>query len=142
MRAVSAPYDFDQARQAAARASQAQAAAEDFVREAAKDCAEKEERYRVALSKRMIEWHADDVGWSTTAELARGDEKVARLRAEFKIAEGVKEAAAQACWRRTADRKDTQSFISWSMRRELAEGGQPPVPPEDEMPRIGGPRAA
>lgn len=113
----------------------AQETAEQFIRESAKDAAEKEERYRVALAKVMVVHHADGVGWSTTAELARGDERVARLRAEFKVSEGVREAAVQAAWRRAADRKDVQSLIAWSMRRELAE--DPAGPSERDMPTYG-----
>lgn len=122
---MSGPYDFNEARQAAARASRAQEAAEDFIRQAAKASAEAEESYRVALAKKIVELHSDGVAWSSTADLARGDEKVARLRMERDVAEGVREAALQAAWRRGADRKDTQRFCDWSMRRELAEGERP-----------------
>lgn len=119
------PYTFGEARDAAARASRAQESAETFMREASKDAAQKEERYRIALAGKMVEHHADGVGWSTTAELARGDATVARLRMEFKVAEGVREAASQAAWRRSADRRDTERFCDWSMRRDLAE--DPPI---------------
>jgi hypothetical protein len=94
------PYDFQGAREAAAAASRAQLHAEKALKDAAREYAEKEERYRVA-----------------------------RLRRERDIAEGVREAMQQACWRRAADRKDTQRFIDWSMRREMAEGyGSAPEP--------------
>lgn len=123
------PYDFDQARAAAENASRAQAAAEDFIREAAREYAVKEEAYRVALAKQILEQHAGGAAWTVCADLARGDEQVARLRRERDIAEGVKEAAGQAAWRRAADRRDTERFIDWSMRRELAEGaGRMPEP--------------
>lgn len=119
-----APYDFDQARSAAHNASKKQAAAEDFIREAAKDSALKEEAYRVALAKEIVRQH-DNEGraWTVCPDLARGDENVARLRKERDIAEGVLEAAKQLSWRRAADRRDTERFIDWSMRRELAENG-------------------
>lgn len=133
------PYTFGEATDVANAKSAAQEAAEEFMRDSAKHAAEAEERYRVKLAKRMVELHADGVGWSTTAELARGEESVARLRKDFKIAEGVREAASQAAWRRAADRKDAQRFIDWSMRRDLAED---PPPPDDHIPTIGGRRAA
>lgn len=128
------PYSFDEARDAAARASRAQEAAEDFIRETAKLSAETEESYRVALAKKIVELHSEEgVAWSSTADLARGDEQVARLRMERDVAEGVREAAVQAAWRRGADRKDTQRFIDWSQRvapdgqREDRAGNWPPV---------------
>lgn len=135
------PYDFGRAREAAAAASAAQYAAETFARDAAKDFAHREEAYRVALAKRIVELHAEGTAWSVCGDVARGDTEVARLRRERDIAEGVREAAQQACWRRSADRKDTQSFIRWSQARDLAEGyGTAPEPAFE--PVIGGRRAA
>ena len=120
---MSAPYDFQQARKAAENASRAQKAAEEFIREAARDFAVKEEAYRVALAKRIVELHAEGYAWTVCGDVARGEQHVARLRRERDIAEGVKDAAVQAAWRRAADRRDTERFIDWSMRRELAEVG-------------------
>lgn len=121
-----APYDFGQARAAAGRASSAQQQAENFIREAAKDAAEKEEAYRVALAKEIVRQHAEEGrAWTVCPDLARGNPDVARLRRERDIAEGVVEAAKQMAWRRAADRRDTERFIDWSMRRELAENGGP-----------------
>lgn len=132
------PYDFHQAHEAASAASRAQLFAENNLKEAARDFAEKEERYRVALAKEIVRQHADDgVAWTVAPDLARGNEKVARLRRERDIAEGVREAGQQAAWRRAADRKDTQRFIDWSMRRELAEGYGSAPEPEFQEP-IGG----
>jgi hypothetical protein len=131
-----APYTFAEARQAAENASRLQKAAEDFIRQAARESARAEERYRVALAEEIVEQHAAGVAWSSAPDLARGNKRVAELRRQRDIAEGVREAAMQAAWRRAADRKDTQRFIDWSMRRELAEGyGQVPEP--DEQPVIG-----
>jgi hypothetical protein len=126
------PWSFDESRDAAAKASRAQHAAEEFIREAARDFAVKEETYRMSLAQRIVELHAEGVAWSSTADLARGDKHVATLRRERDIAEGVREAAVQAAWRRAADRRDTSDFIRWSMRRELAEfdGSDPEEPAE------------
>lgn len=123
------PYDFGEARAAAENASRAQQAAEDFMREAAKAYALAEEAYRVELAKAIVREHGEGRAWTVCPDLARGDEKVARLRRERDIAEGVKDAASQAAWRRAADRRDTERFIDWSMRRELAEAaGRIPEP--------------
>jgi hypothetical protein len=123
------PYDFGQGRVAAAAASKGQQAAEDFLREAYRIAAQCEEAYRVGLATRIVELRAEGVAATLCADLARGDKDIAALRRKRDIADGVKEAAAQAAWRRAADRKDTGRFIDWSMRRELAEGyGQAPEP--------------
>lgn len=123
-------YTFEQARTAAQAASAGQLAAERALKDSSRDFAEKEERYRVALAKEIVRQHADDgVAWTVAPDLARGNQDVARLRRERDIAEGVRGAMQQAAWRRAADRKDTQRFIDWSMRRELAEGyGRAPEP--------------
>jgi hypothetical protein len=123
---MSGPWEFDVAREHARAASQAQIQAEEFVKHAAKDLALKEEAYRKALAERIVELRAEGNAATLCADLARGDVKVARLRRDRDIAEGVRDAAVQASWRRSADRRDTQSFLAWSMRRELAEGAGDP----------------
>lgn len=126
---MSAPYDFQEARQAAANASRAQERAEQFIREAAKTFALAEEAYRVRLAETIVELHAQGMAWTVCQDVARGQKDVARLRRDRDIAEGVKEAAVQSAWRRSADRRDTERFVEWSMRRELAEGYRPPDEP-------------
>lgn len=119
-------YDFDGARSAATAASRAQAGAEDFMVECARNAAQAEERYRVALAAEIVRQHSEQgVAWSVAPDLARGDKRVAALKRDRDIAEGVREAAVQAAWRRAADRRDTSRFIDWSMRRDLAEDPQP-----------------
>jgi hypothetical protein len=108
------------------QASQQQRAAENAMREASVDFAKAEEAYRLALAKEIVRQHAEDgVAWTVAPDLARGNEKVARLRRERDIAEGVREASQQGAWRRAADRKDAQRFADWSQRREMAENGGP-----------------
>jgi hypothetical protein len=134
------PYSFEQARAAAAAASAGQLAAERAMKEAAVDFAQKEERYRVALAKEIVRQHAEDkVAWTVAPDLARGNPDVARLRMLRDVAEGVRDASQQAAWRRAADRKDTQRFIDWSARREIAEGYGNAPEPEFDSP-IGGRR--
>jgi hypothetical protein len=116
------PYTFGEARNHAANASRAQIGAEDFIKDCARDYALKEEAYRVALAEAIVRLHADGTAWSSCGDIARGDKRVASLRRERDIAEGVRDAAVQAAWRRSADRRDTERFTEWSMRRDLAEG--------------------
>lgn len=117
-----APWTFTEAREACRRASAHQEAVERELRDAYRQYAEAEERYRLALAREIVRLHDHDgVAWSAAPDIARGAPEVARLRRERDIAEGVREAMLQACWRRTADRKDAQRFADWSMRRELAE---------------------
>lgn len=116
------PFDEPDARDAARMAASLQAGAEGQIREAFSKLAAAEQSYRKALAVKITELHADGVAWSVCADLARGDEKVARLRMERDIAEGVREAAVQASWRRAADRKDIGRLIEWSARRDVAAG--------------------
>lgn len=117
---MSGPWTFDQARQACADASRHQKAAEDALTAAAKDFAQAEEAYRLRLAEAIIEIHSEGTAWTACEDLARGRKDVAALRRERDIKEGVREAMQQACWRRTADRKDAQRFADWSQRKEVA----------------------
>ncbi len=132
------PWDFARAREAAAAASRAQAAAEDFMREAHRDAALKEEAYRKRLAEEIVVVHHAGSAWTVAQDLARGHVEVARLRRERDIAEGVKEAAVQAAWRRAADRRDVGRFADWSMRVDLRDD----VPPPQFESAIGGRRVA
>jgi hypothetical protein len=119
------PYSFDEAREAATKASRAQIAAEDFIKDCARTYALAEEAYRIALAETIVRTHADGIAWTVCGDIARGDKNVARLRRERDIAEGVRDAAVQAAWRRSADRRDTDRFCEWSMRRDLADARGP-----------------
>lgn len=116
------PWSFQQSQDAGRKASAAQQAAEKFIKDAAKQFAHAEERYRVSLAEEILRLHSDGVAWSVTSDLARGAKHVAELKRKRDIEHGVFEAAKQAAWRRSADREDTQRFMDWSMRREMAEG--------------------
>jgi hypothetical protein len=116
------PFDFTQARAAARKASEAQAATENAMLDAAEDRAGKERAYRVALAKRILTAHEEGVAWTACQDIARGDPDVARLRYERDVADGVAEAISQAGWRHAADRKDLQRLIAWSER--VAPDGQ------------------
>jgi len=116
------PWDFDEAREACRRASQAQEHAEEGVRHAAQELALSEERYRVALAKKILLLNTTGTAWTACGDIARGDEEVAKLRRLRDINEGVYEAMKQASWRHNQNRKDAQRFADWSQRREIAEG--------------------
>lgn len=113
------PYNFGEARQASDQKSAAQQEAEQFTRQAHKDRAEKEQRYRLALAKKITELKAGSVAATVALDLAKGDPIVAKLRMERDIADGVVEAAKQRAWQLQADRKDHHEFINWSMRVNL-----------------------
>lgn len=119
------PWTFDEARKAANLASAQQKGAEQALREAAAKLAEAERAYRMALAQTITRLRADGLAATTCADVARGTKEVADLRWARDVAQGVRDAAEQAAWRHSADRKDVTAFASWSARRELAEHGQP-----------------
>jgi len=119
---VSAPWSFDEATGAAHKASSNQRAGEEFVKQAYRDYALAEKSYRVALAKRIVELRSEGNAATLCTDLARGDEHVAELKFRVVAAQGVKEAAVHAAWRNSADRRDTEAFVDWSKRRNLAEG--------------------
>lgn len=116
------PYDFAQAKAASAAASNNQRAAEQFVIDSTRAYAEAERAYRKALASKILELKAGGMAVTACGDVARGEAGVADLKYKRDVAEGVREAAGQSSWRASGDRKAEQSFISWSMRRDLAEG--------------------
>lgn len=135
------PYSFQQATDHINRAKVAQASAEDFRRDAAEKYAKAEAAYRMALAMEITRQHAEGVAWTVCQDLARGNERVAGLRMERDIAQGVLDAAEQASWRHTADRKALQALVEWSAKRDIAEGYGDTREPA-HMETIGGRRAA
>lgn len=115
------PWNFDEARDNCRQASRRQEDAEAALKASYRDSAQAEEAYRIALADRIIELRNDGTPATACADIARGDRKVAQLRKDRDIKEGVREAMSQAAWRLTADRKDAQRFSDWSQRREFAE---------------------
>lgn len=114
------PWDFAQAMQNSNNIKSAQANAETTAKNNSKAYAEAEEKYRLALALEIVRQHSEEgVAWSVAPDLARGNEKVARLRKERDIAEGVKEASLQALWRLAADRRDLGRFIDWSAKIDV-----------------------
>lgn len=121
------PLQIEDARQAAYQASENQRAVEDMVRNASKDLAEAERLYRKKLTTRMLILHADDgVAWTAAESVARGEKEIADLRYGRDVKEGVLEAARQQAFRRGADRRDLDTLLNWSMRRDLRGDTPPP----------------
>ncbi len=139
----SLPWTFAQAVEAHKSAELEQRRVEGDVSEAYRAYARAEQTYRVALARRMVELRADGNAATTTETLAKGDERIALLRFERDVAEGLKETARVAAWRVNADRRDVEALIDWSKRRELAEfaGRGGPVEPA-EVTTYGARRAA
>lgn len=116
------PYDFGEAKAAIERASVAQRKAEQEVRDAFRHHGEAERSYRRALAQKITELRSRGIPVTIVADLARGDWEIADLRMRRDIKEGVREAAKSAIFRHTADRRELEQLVDWSMRRELAEG--------------------
>lgn len=130
---MSGPWTFDQSNENARLGSAQQRTAEDFVKQATKQAAIAEGAYRERLAARIVELRAEGHAATLVKDLARGDKEIVKLKIEAMVADGVREAAVQAVWRASADRRHIEGMTEWSMRRELAEGrGRDPEPPAVE----------
>lgn len=116
------PYSYGEAKHAIERSSQNMLRAEEFIRDVYRQRAAAERAYRVALAQEITRLKADGVAWSSTADLARGEKHVADLRYLRDVAEGVRESARSASWRHSADRRELEQLIAWSMK--IAPEGQ------------------
>lgn len=112
----SVPYDFGEAKAAIERASLAQRHAEEEIRGAYGNYGATERAYRKALAQKIVELRADGVPATVCLDLAKGDSRIADLRYNRDVAEGMKEAATSSVWRHTADRRELEQLVSWSMR--------------------------
>jgi hypothetical protein len=135
------PWTFAAAVQASHEAEVEQRRVEGEIHTAYKDYARKERLYRVALARRILELKREGMAITACETVAKGDERIAVLREERDIAEGLKETAKHAAWRANADRRDTSDLIRWSARRDLAEYSGPAEPEPAGMPIFGGARA-
>jgi len=120
------PFDFGEAKAAIDAASGAQKKAENEVKDAYRLYGEAERSYRRALAQKITELRANGIAVSIAQDLARGDAHVADLRLKRDIKDGLREAAKSAIFRHTADRRELEQLIDWSLRRELAESGPQP----------------
>ena len=122
---MNGPWSINEARQAANLASAQQKAAETDLRAAGQALAAAEQAYRVTLAQTITRLKAEGVAWTVCQDIAKGQKDVAGLRFKRDVASAVYEAAKAALWRHTNDRRDVHQFVTWSMRRELAENGGP-----------------
>jgi len=111
-----APYDFGEAKAAISRAAQLQRSAEDAIRESYRSYGAAERAYRLALAEEIIKMRAEGVAMTVAQDLAKGEKHVADLRYKRDIAEGVREAAKSAIFRHTADRRELEQLVAWSLR--------------------------
>jgi hypothetical protein len=120
------PFEIEDARSAAHKASELQRSVEDQIREASRKLATAERHYRELLTVRILELHAkDSVAWTACETIARGEKGVAKLRFERDIAKGVLESVQQQGFRYGADRRDLHRLIEWSQRRDLRTDAEP-----------------
>ncbi len=123
------PWDFQTALKASQDAEREQRRVESEVTQAYRDFAKAQRLYDVALARRMYELKAQGVAVTACKTLAQGEPEIAALREAKYEREGLKETAKVAAWRVNADRRDVESFIDWSKRRDLAEAyGRVPAP--------------
>lgn len=80
-----------------------------------KDYAEKEYYYRTALSKRLVELRAEGNAVTHLSDIARGEVKIAKLRYERDIAEGLKKSAEEGInfYKLYAKLKENQLNREW-----------------------------
>lgn len=115
------PYDWAEAKQVIEKASISQKQAEEAIRSAFRGFAEARRAYQMAFAQEIVRQKAEN-GATVALDLARGEKKVAQLRFEKDVAEGVAKAAESAIYRHTADRKDVGRLVDWS--RRVAPDGQ------------------
>ena len=128
MTTLTHPFDEEDARAAERLASSLQAGGEQALRDAFAAAADAERSYRRSLAEAIVRYKATGVAWTVCGDLARGDALVADLRYSRDVAEGVKEAAVQAAWRLSADRRALGRLVDWSARRDLSHGAEPEQP--------------
>lgn len=107
------PLDVDDARTAARRASRMRRDAEATLIDAIDERATKEGVYRETLAKRMVTEKVEH-GASSAREFAYGDPKVKKALTEFRIAEGMVDAAKERLKTLEGERSMLKSLIDWS----------------------------
>lgn len=112
------PYDYGEARSAIERASLAQKNAENEIKRAYSAYGDAERAYRKALAVKIMELRSEGVPATVCLDLAKGDVKIASLRFNRDVCEGVREAAKAAIWRHSADRRELEQLVDWSQRVE------------------------
>ena len=120
------PLKIVEARQAQFKASELQRDLADELARAHKAVAEKEFRYRVALTARIKQLHNDDGMAITMCEkVAKGEESLAVLRRERDEARGDLAQIEQNAYRMGADRRGLDGLVRWSEHRDLRVDAEP-----------------
>lgn len=119
---MSGPWSFQEAVEQSRNAETEQRRVESEVALAYREAGRAQELYSVALARRMFELKSSGVAVTACEVLAKGDPRIAELRRERDIKEGLKETAKVAAWRTNADRRDVTALLEWAQRRDLADG--------------------
>ncbi len=122
MNDVAHPYSFGEARAAIERASIAQKHAEQAIRDAYREYGAAERAYRMLLAQEILKLRAEGQSITIAQDIAKGERKVADLRFKRDVAMGVLEASKSSVFRMTADRRELEQLIRWSMA--VAPDGQ------------------
>lgn len=117
------PYSWAEAREKINLAKGAQSKAEAHLKEMFADLAEKRRAYQVALAEEIVRLRGQGFAVTAAGDVARGEERVALLRYERDVQDGVVEAAKAALWRLNADRRELEQLVQWSMRADFANDG-------------------
>ena len=121
-------WDFSTATAKSRQAHENQSTAEQARRDAAEDLALAERLYRVELAKKILALKAEGMPATVCQDLARGDQHVSNLRYERDVKQGILDAAEQAAWKFTADRRDVNEFVIWSRHvAPLGEQSEPAI---------------
>lgn len=134
---LSNPFEIVEAREAQHKASEMQRNLADELANAHRDLADAERRYRVALTARIKQLHANGFGDGhglaiTMCEtVAKGEDSIATLRYERDDKAGEVAKLEQLAFAMGADRRGLDGLIDWSKHRDLRVD----TPPADWMRR-------
>jgi hypothetical protein len=104
-----------EAREACLRAYEAQTDAETAFSQAAEAYSLAEREYRVELAKKTATLRSQGMAATLIPDLAKGDEKVAGLKAERDLAHALMEAATHSTWKHNNMAKTSMRLLEWSM---------------------------
>jgi hypothetical protein len=135
------PWSFGAALAASRNAETEQRRVESEVTLAYREHARAQRTYSCALARRMLELKAAGMAITACETVAKGDPRIAELREERDVKEGLRETAKHAAWRANADRRDTNDLIRWAAKRDLAEYYGPAEAEPEHMTTFGGARA-
>lgn len=85
----------------------------------AKDYAMKEQNYRIALSKRLMQRKSEGYSVTNLSDIVRGEEDIARLKFERDIAEGLMKSAEKGTdfYKLYAKLMESQTAREWGQAK-------------------------